>query len=101
MSETLSKEEVAKVAKLAMLELSEAELASFTPQLAAILDHAKDMEALDLADTPPTAHPYPLVNVFRDDVVEQNVDVRDEALAAGPDVEAGRFKVPPALGEEP
>ncbi len=100
-SEILSKEDVAKVAKLAMLELSEAELASFTPQLAAILDHAKDMEALDVAEVAPTAHPYPLVNVFRPDVVEQNVDVRDEALDAGPDVEDHRFKVPPALGEEP
>ncbi|MEZ5339928.1 MAG: Asp-tRNA(Asn)/Glu-tRNA(Gln) amidotransferase subunit GatC [Acidimicrobiales bacterium] len=101
MSETLSKDDVAKVAKLAMLELTDEELASFTPQLAAILDHASDMEALDVADVPPTAHPYPLVNVFRDDVVEQHVDVRDEALAAGPDVEDHRFKVPPALGEEP
>lgn len=100
-SEILSKDDVAKVAKLAMLELSEEELASFTPQLAAILDHAKDMEALDVAEVAPTAHPYPLVNVFRPDLVEQNVDVRDEALGAGPDVEDHRFKVPPALGEEP
>lgn len=95
----LSRDDVAKVADLAMLELTDDELATFTPQLAAILEHAHDVEQLDVHDVSPTHHPYPLVNVFRDDVVEE-ADVRDEALAAAPDAEDHQFKVPPALGEE-
>lgn len=95
----LTADDVAKVADLAMLSLTEDELAIFTPQLAAILEHAADVEALDVHDVPPTHHPYPLHNVFRDDVVEP-ADVSDEALAAAPEAEAHQFKVPPALGEE-
>ncbi len=95
----LTAEDVAKVADLAMLELTEEELTTFTGQLAAILDHAADVEALDVGDVAPTHHPYPLQNVFREDIVEL-ADVSDEALAAAPDAEAHQFKVPPALGEE-
>lgn len=98
-SSALTTEDVAKVADLAMLELTDQELATFTGQLAAILEHANDVEALDVGDVPPTHHPYPLQNVFRDDVVEM-ADVSDEALAAAPEAEAHQFKVPPALGEE-
>jgi aspartyl-tRNA(Asn)/glutamyl-tRNA(Gln) amidotransferase subunit C len=96
----ISRDDVLHVAKLARLELTEAELELFTPQLAAVLEHAADVEALDVADVPPTAHPYPLRNVFRGDELRPSVD-RDEVLAEAPDVEAGRFKVPPILGEEP
>lgn len=81
-----------------MLRLTEEELETFTSQLGAILGHAEDVEALNVDDVPPTQHPYPLVNVFRDDVVEE-FDGREAALAMGPDVEDGRFKVPPAHGE--
>ena len=95
----LTSEDVGKVADLAMLELSDDELATFTTQLAAILEHAHDIEQLDVGDVPPTHHPYPLTNVFRDDVIEV-ADVRAEALAAAPDAEHHQFKVPPALGEE-
>ena len=88
------------VAKLARLELTDEELDLFTPQLAAVIDHAADVEALDLADVPPTAHPYPLRNVFRDDELRPSID-REEVLAEAPSVEEGRFKVPPILGDEP
>ncbi len=83
-----------------MLRLTEEELETFTPQLAAILKHAEDVEALDVHDLAPTQHPYPLSNVFRPDVVEVFTN-RDAALAMGPQIEAGRFRVPPAHGEEP
>lgn len=91
---------MAKVAGLAMLELSDSELDTFTGQLAAVLEHARDVESLDVDDVLPTHHPYPLVNVFRNDEIE-DAQVGDEALAAAPDAEAHQFKVPPALGEEP
>jgi aspartyl-tRNA(Asn)/glutamyl-tRNA(Gln) amidotransferase subunit C len=96
----ISRDDVLHVAKLARLDLTEDELELFTPQLAAVLEHAADVEALDVADVPPTAHPYPLRNVFRADELRPGVD-REEVLAAAPDVEDGRFKVPPILGEEP
>lgn len=97
---SLSREEVAHVAKLARLQLTDAQVDVFTPQLAAVLDHAADVEALELDDVPPTAHPYPLENVMRPDVV-LDAGVRDAVLAAAPATEDGMFRVPPVLGEAP
>ncbi|MGF1596487.1 MAG: Asp-tRNA(Asn)/Glu-tRNA(Gln) amidotransferase subunit GatC [Acidimicrobiales bacterium] len=97
----LTTDDVAKVASLALLELSDAELERFTGQLDAVLDRARELAAFDLDGVPPTAHPYPLVNVFRADVPVAAAGVADEALAAAPAVEDRQFKVPPALGEEP
>src|SRR5690242_14440929 len=100
MSDRLTRDDVAKVAELARLELTDAELDLYTEQLGAVLDHADDVAALDLADVPPTAHPLPLVNVLRDDVVGPTVD-RAEVLGQAPSVEDDRFRVPAILGEEP
>ena len=100
MADAITRKQVAHVARLARLALTDDELERFTGQLAAVLDHARDLEALALDDVPPTAHPYPLVNVLRDDVVAPSSD-RDEVLAAAPAAEGGRFRVPPILGEEP
>jgi aspartyl-tRNA(Asn)/glutamyl-tRNA(Gln) amidotransferase subunit C len=99
-SEPLTRDGVAEVAKLAMLELTDEELSTFTGQLAAVLEHVADIEALDVDDVPPTNHPYPLVNIFRSDVVEPTDDITREVLAAAPEAEDDQFRVPPALGEE-
>ena len=88
------------VARLARLDLSDAEVDALTHDLGAILDHAAQVSALDIADVPPTSHPLPLVNVFRPDVPRPGVD-RDEVLAQAPAAEDGRFRVPRILGEEP
>ena len=97
---SISRDDVAHVARLARLELTADELELFTSQLAAVLDHAADVEALDVGDVPPTAHPYPWRNVTRPDELRPGVD-RDEVLAQAPSAESGRFRVPPILGEEP
>lgn len=97
---SLSRDEVAHVAKLARLQLTDEQLDVFTPQLAAILEHAADVEALDLGDVPPTAHPYPLANVLRPDV-PRDAGIRDAVLAEAPSVEDSMFRVPPVLGEAP
>ena len=76
------------------------ELDRFAGQLGAVLEHARDVEALDVSDVPPTAHPLPLVNVLRDDVVIPSLD-RAEVLAQAPEVEDYRFRVPRILGEAP
>jgi aspartyl-tRNA(Asn)/glutamyl-tRNA(Gln) amidotransferase subunit C len=96
----ITRDDVAHVAKLARLELTDDELVMFTDQLAKVLDHARDVEALDVGDVPPTAHPYPLQNVLRPDEIVPCLD-RDGALAAAPAVEDGQFRVPPVLGEAP
>jgi aspartyl-tRNA(Asn)/glutamyl-tRNA(Gln) amidotransferase subunit C len=100
MAERITRDDVAHVARLARLQLTDEELDLFTGQLAKVLDHARDVEALDVGDVPPTAHPYPLRNVLRPDQVGPCLD-RDEVLGQAPAVEDGRFKVPPILGEEP
>ena len=100
MPQKITRDDVAHVADLARLALSDDELETFTEQLAAVLDHAADVEALDVADVAPTAHPYPLENVLREDEVRPTLD-RAEVLAQAPSVEDDRFRVPPALGQEP
>jgi aspartyl-tRNA(Asn)/glutamyl-tRNA(Gln) amidotransferase subunit C len=100
MSSPLRREDVAKVAKLARLTLSDAELDMFTEQLGQVLEHAQDIEALDLGDTIPTAHPFGLVNVVRGDIVRPCLS-RDDVLAMAPDAEDGRFAVPRIMGEAP
>ena len=97
---SISRDDVAHVARLARLELTEGELDLFTAQLAAVLEHAADVEALDVGDVPPTMHPYPLRNVLRVDEIRPSID-REEVLGQAPSAERGRFKVPPILGEEP
>ncbi|MGH2686079.1 MAG: Asp-tRNA(Asn)/Glu-tRNA(Gln) amidotransferase subunit GatC [Actinomycetota bacterium] len=100
MPDRISRDDVAHVARLARLDLSSDELERFTDQLGAVLEHARDVEALDVDDVPPTSHPLPLRNVLRDDEVRPSLD-RDEVLAAAPSVEDGQFRVPPVLGEAP
>ncbi len=98
MSPRLSPEVVAHVAQLARLDLTQDELTLYTGQLGAVLEHAADVEALDLDGIPPTHHPLPLVNVLRDDDARPGLD-RDEVLAMAPDAEDGRFRVPRIMSE--
>jgi aspartyl-tRNA(Asn)/glutamyl-tRNA(Gln) amidotransferase subunit C len=98
MAPRITSDDVAYVARLARLELTGEELERFTVQLGAVLDHAADVEALDVADVEPTSHPLALVNVLRDDIPRASLE-RDEVLAAAPSVENDRFRVPPVLGE--
>ena len=89
--------DVVKVAKLARLDLAPDAIERTTAQLAGMLEHFADIDALDLDTVKPMTQPYPLQNVFRDDVVVNGLD-RDEVLAAAPASEDGRFRVPPILG---
>ncbi len=100
MSDTarLTRDDVLHVAHLARLALTDAEIDEFTGQLESILEHAEDVAALDIADVAPTAHPLPLVNVLRADVIRPGAD-RDEVLANAPDPVDDRFRVPRILGE--
>lgn len=88
------------MARLARLRFTDEELDELAAQLSAVLDHAADVEALDVTGIEPTSHPHPLVNVTRVDEVRSSLD-RDEVLAQAPSVEDGQFRVPPILGEAP
>jgi aspartyl-tRNA(Asn)/glutamyl-tRNA(Gln) amidotransferase subunit C len=93
----ITRADVAKVAKLARLDVSEADLDRYTSQLAGMLEHFEDIDALDLTGVAPMSQPYPLVNVLRADVEQPTLD-RDEVLAAAPAPEQHRFGVPPIIG---
>ncbi|GIU88764.1 MAG: aspartyl/glutamyl-tRNA(Asn/Gln) amidotransferase subunit C [Acidimicrobiia bacterium] len=98
--ERITRAEVEHVARLARLALTPDEVDALTAELATILDHAASVSALDTDGVPPTAHPLPLVNVFRPDEPRPGLD-RAEVLAAAPAAEDGRFRVPRVLGEAP
>jgi aspartyl-tRNA(Asn)/glutamyl-tRNA(Gln) amidotransferase subunit C len=100
MPDRITAGDVAHVARLARLSLTDEELELYTGQLAAVLAHAADIEALDTSGVEPTAHPLPLANVLRDDVVLPGL-ARDEVLAMAPATEDDRFSVPRILGEAP
>lgn len=97
MTERITTDDVAKVAKLARLRLSDEELTRFTDQLADVLEHAADLQSLDLDGVEPMARPVPLSNVLRPDVPGPSL-ARDEVLASAPLTENGMFRVPPVLG---
>jgi aspartyl-tRNA(Asn)/glutamyl-tRNA(Gln) amidotransferase subunit C len=99
-SDRISPAAVVHVARLARLQLTPEEVELYTDQLDSMLEHFRDIDALDLADVQPMTQPLPLQNVFREDIVGPTLD-RDEVLAAAPRAEAGRFRVPPILGEAP
>jgi aspartyl-tRNA(Asn)/glutamyl-tRNA(Gln) amidotransferase subunit C len=98
-SDRITPEAVAKVAKLARLSLDDDELRQASHELSDMLDHFADIDALDLDGVEPMTHPTPIANVMRDDVEQPGLD-RDEVLAAAPAAENGRFRVPPIVGLE-
>ena len=97
--EPISRETVQKVARLARLDLNDAEVERMTQQLAGMLEHFRDVDALDLSNVEPLTQPIPLSNVLRDDIVAPSLD-RDEVLGSAPAAQDGRFRVPPIVGFE-
>ncbi|WP_372594906.1 Asp-tRNA(Asn)/Glu-tRNA(Gln) amidotransferase subunit GatC [Actinotalea sp.] len=96
---TLSRDEVARVAALARIDLSPDELTRLAGELDVIVHSVARVQEVAGPEVPATSHPLPLTNVFREDVVEPTLDV-DEVMAAAPDADSGRFSVPQILGEE-
>jgi aspartyl-tRNA(Asn)/glutamyl-tRNA(Gln) amidotransferase subunit C len=95
----ISREEVAHLARLARLAVTEDELALFAGQLDVILRAVSRVGEVAAADIPPTSHAVPLTNVFRAD--EQAPCLPSDAvLASAPAVEDGKFRVPRILTEE-
>lgn len=95
----ISRDEVAHLARLSRLAVTPAELDVFAGQLDVILQAVARIGEVAAADIPPTSHSVPLTNVLRDDVVTPSLP-RADVLAAAPDAEDGRFRVPRILDEE-
>jgi aspartyl-tRNA(Asn)/glutamyl-tRNA(Gln) amidotransferase subunit C len=95
----LTKAEVERIAALAKLEVTPEEIEAFTGQLAAILDYAEQLQAVDTAGVEPTAHLLHHHTAFRDDEVTPSLD-RAAALANAPDASEGEgfFRVPRVIG---
>ena len=95
----LTPADVARLAELSRIRLTEAELAALAPQLDVILDAVAGVAEVVTPDVPPTSHALPLTNVFRPDRVGPSLPA-EAVLAGAPATEDGRFRVPRILGEE-
>ena len=96
---TLGRDDVAHLARLARLAVTEDELDLFAGQLDTIIEWVAKVGEIAAVDVPPTSHAVPLTNVFRQDVVVPGL-TQQQALAGAPAAEDGRFRVPRILGEE-
>ena len=95
----ISREEVAHLARLSRLAVTDAELDRFAGQLDVILQSVARVGEVAADDVPPMTHAVPLVNVLREDVVRPSLTPA-EALAGAPDTAEDRFRVPQILTEE-
>ncbi|MFF5080131.1 Asp-tRNA(Asn)/Glu-tRNA(Gln) amidotransferase subunit GatC [Actinoplanes sp. NPDC000266] len=95
----ISREEVAHLARLSRLAVTEEELDRFAGQLDVILQSVARIGDVAADDIPPTSHSVPLTNVYRDDVPTPCL-TQEEALSGAPDAYEGRFRVPRILDEE-
>ena len=95
----ISAEQVAHLASLARIDLTDDEIASLTTELDQIVASVAKVTEVATPEVPATSHPIPLENVFRDDVVGETLTV-EQALAGAPDHDGARFRVSAILGEE-
>ena len=98
-STPITRADVGHLADLARIDLSDKELDHLAPQLAVILESIASIREVAADDIPPTSHPLPLTNVFREDEVRPSLTAED-ALTGAPMVEGQRFAVPRILGDE-
>ena len=96
---TISRDEVARVAALARIDLRPEEVDRLAGELDVIVESIARVREVATPDVPATSHPLPMTNVFREDVPQPALPV-DDVLAAAPEAMDGRFAVPQILGEE-
>ncbi|MGN9839061.1 Asp-tRNA(Asn)/Glu-tRNA(Gln) amidotransferase subunit GatC [Nonomuraea sp. H19] len=95
----ITRDEVAHLARLSRLALTDDELDHYATQLDAIIESVAKVAEVAAEDVPPSSHALPLTNVFRADEVRQSL-TPEQALAGAPAVQDDRFQVPRILGEE-
>jgi aspartyl-tRNA(Asn)/glutamyl-tRNA(Gln) amidotransferase subunit C len=96
---SLSRDDVAKIAGLARIEMTESELVELSSQFGMILDAVARVQEVNLDGVKATSHPQPIENITRPDVVLPSLSPSD-ALSGAPAQEEQRFRVPQMLGEE-
>ncbi|BBY32373.1 asparaginyl/glutamyl-tRNA amidotransferase subunit C [Mycolicibacter minnesotensis] len=94
----ISRDDVAHLARLARLALTDDELDGFAGQLDAILTHVSTIAAVDVTGVEATDNPLKDVNVTRPDEIVAGL-TQAQALAAAPRTAENRFAVPQILGE--
>lgn len=95
----ITTQQVAHLARLARIDLTEQEIAGLTPELQQIVDSVAKVSVVATADVPATSHPLPLSNAFRDDVPVASLTV-EQALSGAPERHGDKFRVPAILDEE-
>ncbi len=95
----ITRADVEHLARLARLQLSEDELDHYAGQLDVILQSVARVSEVAAEDIPPTSHPIPVENVYRDDVAMPGLD-RATVAAGAPAWQDDRFRVPRILDEE-
>ena len=95
----ITRDEVAHLARLSRLALSEEELDHFAGQLDVIIAAVARVQEVAAEGIPPTTHALPITNVFRDDVIVPPIGAAT-ALDQAPAAEQGRFRVPRILVED-
>jgi aspartyl-tRNA(Asn)/glutamyl-tRNA(Gln) amidotransferase subunit C len=95
----ITSDEVAHLARLSRLALTDDELDRFAGQLDVIIGAVARVQEVAAEGIPPTTHAVELVNVFRDDVIIPPMGA-EAALAQAPAAELGRFRVPRILAED-
>ncbi len=95
----LSVQDVARLADLARIEMSQDQLAALAPQLDVILESVAVVGQVAEQDIPPTSHAIAMTNVFRDDVVTPSWPA-EAMLVGAPAVEDSQFRAPRILDEE-
>jgi aspartyl-tRNA(Asn)/glutamyl-tRNA(Gln) amidotransferase subunit C len=96
---TITRQEVAHLARLSRLALDDDELDHLAGQLDVIIGAVARVSEVAADDIPPTSHAVPMTNVFRPDVPQPCLS-QQEALAGAPAAEDGRFRVPRILDPE-
>ena len=96
----INAEQVAHLANLARIALTEEEIEHLTAELGQIMQAVEKVSEVATPDVPPTSHPIPMQSVFRDDVVGDTVLSVEQALSGAPEAADSRFVVSAILGEE-
>ena len=92
----ITEDTVRHVAKLARLAVTDKDVATLAPQLSEIMGYNEQLQGVDLAEVPPTSHPFALYNALRKDEASPSLS-RERALVNAPDTDGEQVRVPAVL----